>query len=493
MLCENCSDLDLIAALGEGYKGVKAPWKGCVWVSRTSHPEQPPASRLLPNFRNHVRSPNPIPRTCSVRIPKGKRSRYVLYSAYCILQDDADDRKHQIQQMDLVYRFAEVTLIAATGDNADAGLPGVSNSAGRVQITGTFRGTTLSTCQICPLQAVLNSYWNSRGWKFQESFFSRRRLFFGENQILYDCAEVTELEEVVHRKKYTGIPQWSSNIPTTAIFSLVSEYSKRNLSFPVDALNAFEGILSAFNSRETSVKAHWGIPILPNDNANHPNFQGSRIASLLLGLSWYHQDNALVHRREGFPSWSWTGWKGYSIEYSYSLRSKDSNITVPCELKIYVGNGNEPKIEWSDFLSRLSTQDVHHRVLQELWLCAPSFNVRLYNSNNGLKAYTDQDEQSLYEEYVYLDSQFQDLEHLNDATSAHIDTRSCFAIFLFSLWRKSEREWRWQYFLLVSKKHDVWERIGIWFPYLNTKDEIPEFEKKIKALPSYQIRVFCIQ
>ncbi|CAG8960339.1 hypothetical protein HYFRA_00012413 [Hymenoscyphus fraxineus] len=419
--------------------------------------------------------------------------RYLWVDKYCILQDDEDDRKHQIQQMDLVYRFAEVTLIAAAGDHDNAGLLGVSCSDRRVQITGTFRGTTLVTCSTYPFQAVLDSYWHSRGWTFQESFFSRRRLFFGENQIVYDCAEATEVESFVSNQKLKVIPQWRSDILPIDIFDLVDAYSKRNLTFPADALNAFEGILNAFNAREPSVKAHWGIPVLPNGYDNRPNFQGSRIASLLCGLCWSHHHNALVHRREGFPSWSWTGWEGIYISYGAFVNSKDSNITVPSETEIYVGNGNEPKIEWSDFLSRLSTQDVHHGVSQQLWLSAPSFNVRLRNSDSGLKVYSDQDEQlSITPQRVYLDSQFQGLEHLDDATSAHIDTRSCFAILLFLLW-EGEEGWGQQYFLLVSKKQDVWERIGIWYSELYFKDEFAKFEKKFKASQSYQTREFCIQ
>jgi Heterokaryon incompatibility protein (HET) len=52
--------------------------------------------------------------------------RYLWVDSLCIVQDDTSGEKAEaISKMDLVYGAAFVTIVAATGDNADAGLPGV--------------------------------------------------------------------------------------------------------------------------------------------------------------------------------------------------------------------------------------------------------------------------------------------------------------------------------------------------------------------------------
>lgn len=53
----------------------------------------------------------------------------------CIVQDDDPNTKQaMISSMDIVYDNALMTIIAASGDNANAGLPGVSyGSRNRLQ------------------------------------------------------------------------------------------------------------------------------------------------------------------------------------------------------------------------------------------------------------------------------------------------------------------------------------------------------------------------
>jgi len=52
--------------------------------------------------------------------------RFLWVDSLCIVQDDTTGEKaDHISKMDLVYGMAFVTIIAATGDNANAGLPGV--------------------------------------------------------------------------------------------------------------------------------------------------------------------------------------------------------------------------------------------------------------------------------------------------------------------------------------------------------------------------------
>ncbi|KAK7755345.1 hypothetical protein SLS62_002571 [Diatrype stigma] len=52
--------------------------------------------------------------------------RYLWVDALCLIQNDPRDLKLGIEVMDLIYEKADLTIIAASGDNANAGLPGVA-------------------------------------------------------------------------------------------------------------------------------------------------------------------------------------------------------------------------------------------------------------------------------------------------------------------------------------------------------------------------------
>lgn len=83
----------------------------------------------------------------------------------------------------------------------------------------------------------------------------------------------------------------------------VEEYTKRNLSYDSDALNAFAGVINFFR-----------------DNISLASTAGIPNATFGLDLLW----NAVnyLKRRSGFPSWSWVGWIG-------SIRMSKCGIPLP--------------------------------------------------------------------------------------------------------------------------------------------------------------------
>lgn len=52
--------------------------------------------------------------------------RFLKVDAVCIVQDDSEHRARDIPNMDINYGRAFATIVALSGDNADAGLPGVN-------------------------------------------------------------------------------------------------------------------------------------------------------------------------------------------------------------------------------------------------------------------------------------------------------------------------------------------------------------------------------
>ena len=77
----------------------------------------------------------------------------------------------------------------------------------------------------------------------------------------------------------------------SSFMEYVQAFSKRQLSFDSDALNAFAGIVD-FMTNDLYFKTHFGLPL----------------ATLDLDILW--QPCHFLQRRPGFPSWSWAGWKG---------------------------------------------------------------------------------------------------------------------------------------------------------------------------------------
>jgi hypothetical protein len=71
----------------------------------------------------------------------------------------------------------------------------------------------------------------------------------------------------------------------------VEAYMKRNLSWDSDALNAFAGIINHIRV-DRHLDTFWGLPVST------------------FGQDIFWQPKMLMNRRDGFPSWSWLGWKG---------------------------------------------------------------------------------------------------------------------------------------------------------------------------------------
>lgn len=89
--------------------------------------------------------------------------RYLWVDALCIVQDDNAFKQLMIDRMHVIYQNAFLTLFAATGTDANAGLPGVSSPRGALQhVASICDGLKF----IFPMHylAIKTSTWASRGW-----------------------------------------------------------------------------------------------------------------------------------------------------------------------------------------------------------------------------------------------------------------------------------------------------------------------------------------
>ncbi|CAD6446554.1 e05c4300-f911-4919-b47e-71c89540d9fc [Sclerotinia trifoliorum] len=313
-------------------------------------------------------NPN-IPKTIrdSIDLVFDLGERYLWVDALCIKQDDEFDRAAQIPLMSKVYGSALCTIVAGSGSNAWAGLNGVGTEPiPRLpkQYFAKIQDLDLITTQKHYQTWKYETFWETRGWTFQEMVLSKRLMIFTGSQVFFQCkkclwCEDTILENlnpsITCESKASGDISSESHTIMDAFTSyhiLVHSYTCRSLGDQSDVLNAFQGIEQHLQNRALSSKQkslsgsfHYGIPESFFD----------------LALIWtlpYHYPN---QRRKLFPSWSWAGW---NMEMGKTFRRPGVSFTyadaVRRELVWY-----KPAVEGSDEYVRINASELIPKENQE--------------------------------------------------------------------------------------------------------------------------------
>lgn len=259
--------------------------------------------------------------------------QFLWVDQYCINSTEPVTKHYMISNMDAIYEAAYLTIIAASGSDDEHGLPSVSKSskAGGGGHVPPWDGI-VCTIRRSRCDQIKQSAWSTRGWTYQEGLLSRRRLIFIDGQV------------ILH---YRG------NYPVKAnsgIFLRINEYSKRSLTYPSDLLNAFLGVLRAYERLRSPAMHIWGVPFLLDSDGNirQPGY----------GLLWRAGLGYSLSHIRGLPSWTWAGWNGWAAH--------DAAERVPYD-------------EWDDgYLQRLSPPGPYRQLLEisnmrlETWPWAPS-------------------------------------------------------------------------------------------------------------------------
>lgn len=265
--------------------------------------------------------------------------RYLWVDSLCIDQSDTDDKGTLVAEMNSIYGTAEITIVAADGDDADAGLKRLEKHPSYPErpLCLSHAGRSFSVLPIRSNydQAIEQTKWNTRGWTYQEYTLSRQCVVFTANEVFFSGLGVYEREAYAllpsqgtsdsckKAKRRTG-RLWTAREAvargTNESFNqveryskAVQEYSRRTLSFPGDRLDAFWGILLSFADAS---KPKWEIQalsgfIVPNDNPRGRSFDDSlhwQPAPRVTERSIRIQYNTM--RTWKLPSWSWVGWSG---------------------------------------------------------------------------------------------------------------------------------------------------------------------------------------
>jgi hypothetical protein len=429
--------------------------------------------------------------------------QYLWVDKYCILQADESDFKHQIRQMHLIYRSAQITIIAGGSMDASSGLVGVSTPRAKMQTKGRYDKLNLMTFSVWPWGSVLyTGGWNDRGWTYQESYFSQRRLIFTDEQVLFDCDRGVVSEDLQHSQipYLSALEKWQPNSNGDRIYNLIEKYSTRVLTHDQDILNAFDGILADFDQQEPPTRSHWGVPLVI-DASGYLN-------GLLIGLCWYQPiQNEKIFRRSGFPSWSWAGWS-HNPYIDYRLRRQsDTKLAVAHGLVVHVEKHNGLVEDWKTFEEASSASTHRQHYSQRIHLSAPSIKIGLLKQVSAvmfLNHRTDghygcvvrSENDGYWSVDSYLDIPFENLD-LSPDTYHSEEIRTCHAIYLFSadeMFDPYGDKFVYSIFsmLLVSKVGTNWERVGLWQPSFESEEEAQVFEQWLQSSPTYKTRDFWI-
>jgi hypothetical protein len=241
---------------------------------------------------------------------------YLWVDSLCICQDDMDNKMRQIGNMSNIYSQAILTIVAAYGESAHAGLPGVRPfSRNSIQHTELVQNILLAN-ETPHLDEILRqSYWSTRGWTYPENELSRRCLIFGENQVYFRCnrnefKEDSGFRDVARGKNRALRIRGEKHPIWNSYRRAVKNFTKRAFSDERDVVHAFQGVASLL---QPAFKGNFlfGLPETELDAA----------------LLWqpYSSARRRIDNTTGsplFPSWSWAGWVG-EIRYLWSRHLLD--------------------------------------------------------------------------------------------------------------------------------------------------------------------------
>lgn len=331
-----------------------------VWGSGPIDPEimeSPAAAPLLPDS-------NRLPKVISDAMEVVRRLgyKYLWVDRYCIPQGNSQIKHLQIQSMGKIYSLSDLTIIAAAGENAEHGLPGVSSPPHVPQLWMTITRGDLRQSLLyfnTPNSAIGESVWASRGWTYQEALLSRRRLVFTDRNVFFQCQSVETVGKAPHRVpgrpirfsmpdpvfpplvKVHGDYSWPGDI-----WKRISDFVKRTLSYEEDTLDAMQGIFGVWREGH-DMWFLYGLPLLQEDHFEMdmqpfgmyifpPWRYVTHCNALLHGLlwkdTWVKVSLGASHlpdhpRRALFPSWTWAGWRSAKLQLCvWSSGELDSQV-----------------------------------------------------------------------------------------------------------------------------------------------------------------------
>ncbi|SPJ76037.1 related to tol protein [Fusarium torulosum] len=283
--------------------------------------------------------------------------RYIWVDQLCIDQRDTEDMRFQVGQMNTIYNQASTTIVAAAGESSSYGLPGVGQRLRTIPNKFTLNGTTWKFRPRLIKYHVGDSRWSARGWTYQEAVFSRRCVIFADDQVFFQCGCMTCAEELIEdfancerqdpifERMADEESDSGQQLPRSRGFMRDLEaYSKRELTYDFDVLRAMDGVFGFYAQLEPSVEQYWSLPL---------RWVGCHLSIENLSTATSkHDDVTGLAKRNGFPTWSWSGWK-VEVTWSYlkDIKHLEKSFTAPLFVETTTGGLVEPNEEFARSLA----------------------------------------------------------------------------------------------------------------------------------------------
>ncbi|CCL99283.1 uncharacterized protein FIBRA_01299 [Fibroporia radiculosa] len=297
--------------------------------------------------------PLPVTITDSILLTRELGERYLWVDALCIIQDSAEDKALQIEVMELIYGSSFLTIFAAGGRNALPGLrPGTRAQRQHIEVVQDLHfAVPLPTLR----EVLAQSIWGTRGWTYQELMLSRRRLYFTNQQVYFECGQEIWCEDVLaeskrlprsyHPLRNTGggnftylrePPSWLKRDYTLGYMTAIGQYTQRKLTNEADAVDAISALT---NAMAKGFKLAGGVP-------SQAFRYGMAVVDLNQALLWQPTAGTLLTRRcipkgAPWPSWSWAGWCGPVQYQDVWFGSQTPHLVETLIDKWYIWDGSK--------------------------------------------------------------------------------------------------------------------------------------------------------
>ncbi|KAI8268727.1 hypothetical protein K4K58_004428 [Colletotrichum sp. SAR11_239] len=383
--------------------------------------------------------------------------KYMWIDRLCIVQNSSRSWKLNAFNMDLIYGNAALTICAADGD-ASIGLRAMRPSTRNTKQYKRMINPHLELMVTRPPEIYIrSSEWNERAWTFQERLLSRRCLIFTNGRVYFQCRSTGMSEDIFGDQKGAG---WSLDLVDAPMqmfrqlddrafwvyMKCVELYTERKLTQAKDIQAAFSG--TAMIQR-----------LILTDQRRKVTREGALFGAGPVASGGLVSAPAPVHTADFFDMFFEDNEKEFSItlrDYPYRV------VKAPFE----------PKPETSEFplLPILQFRTWH------TWLYikhnGPSerqFHDRKLLSmgtESGLARYHIADEMGDWCGSVVLEAEWagkaSDKQEFIAISEAKSFTRDECPEWTYYIPKEREQsEWDLFYVLLIERKDEKWERVGL--------------------------------
>lgn len=281
--------------------------------------------------------------------------RYLWIDSLCILQDSKVDWEKESAVMGDIYASSFLTIAARGSVNSAGGLfiqrePEPPPCRLRYECTKhSLSGSMYIRSPVFQPERLRDTPLDTRGWVLQERLLSPRILYYGQQQLYWECAEVTlrqdgkapdvatddlragvDLKQAldfnsplpfannpIFLREYraSDLTQFEKGARLLQWYNVVCEYTIRHLTYQSDKLPAITGIAKAFQRR-----------------TGYTYLAGLWKEDLITGILWYVVEPSDEIISPALPSWTWARLKGHVRFWSFvrgpPLRAVDGSCEV---------------------------------------------------------------------------------------------------------------------------------------------------------------------